>query len=165
MEAPGKLTRTEQTTIHRWFSGSFTYYLPPEKAGYKSFDAYAHRLYGLRLDIDLIWKVAPWTWAADWITNFGDNVRNVAAFSNDGLVMRYGYVMEKTTTVVEYALNGLKLYGQPPLNLKQAFITQTKVRRKATPYGFGLDPGTFTAKQWSIIAALGISKAPRSLNF
>jgi hypothetical protein len=165
VEAPGKLTRTEQTTIHRWFSGSFTYYLPPEKEGYKSFDAYAHRLYGLRLDIDLIWKVAPWTWAVDWITNFGDNVRNVAAFSNDGLVMRYGYVMETTTTVVEYSLTGLKLYGLPPLNLTQAFISKTKVRRKATPYGFGLDPSTFSAKQWSIIAALGISKAPRSLNF
>lgn len=162
---PGRLTKTEKLTTYRWFSGSFTYYLPPEKPGYKSFDAYAHKLYGLRLDIDLIWKAAPWTWFADWFTNFGDNVHNVAAFSNDGLVMRYGYIMEHTISETTYALNGLQLYGQPPLNLTQTFISETKVRRKATPYGFGLDPGTLSAKQWSIIAALGISKAPRSFNF
>lgn len=162
---PGVLTKTEKTTVNRWFSGSFTYYLPPEKPGYKSFDAYAHRLYGLRLDLDLIWKVAPWTWFADWFTNFGDNVHNVAAFSNDGLVMRYGYIMEHTITETTYALNGLGLFGLPPLNLTQTFVTETKARRKATPYGFGLDPGTLSAKQWSIIAALGISKAPRSFNF
>lgn len=161
---PGRLRKTVKTTTHRWFSGSFTYYLP-ETAGYKSFDAYAHRLYGLRLDIDLVWKIAPWSWAADWVTNFGDVVRNVAAFSHDGLVMRYGYIMESTTVETTYSLTGLQLYGMQPLNLTQTFTSYTKKRRKATPYGFGLDPGTFSAKQWSIIAALGISKAPRSLNF
>lgn len=161
---PGKLLKTVTTTTRRWFSGSFTYYVPT-KPGYKAFDAYAHKLYGLRLDLDLIWKIAPWTWAADWVTNFGDNVRNVAAFQNDGLVMRYGYIMETTTIRTEWALIGLNLYGLGPINLTQSFVTTTKKRRKATPYGFGLDPGTFSAKQWSIIAALGISKAPRSLNF
>lgn len=162
--APGRLRKTVTTTTHRWFSGSFTYYLP-KQAGYKSFDAYAHKLYGLRLDIDLLWKIAPWTWAADWVANFGDVVRNVAAFSHDGLVMRYGYVMESSVIKTEYSLTGLELYGLGPVNLTQSFTTTVKKRRKATPYGFGLDPGTFTAKQWSIIAALGISKAPRSLTF
>jgi len=44
-------------------------------------------------------------------------------------------------------------------------ITSVKQRSVATPFGFGLDPGAFSPKQWSIIAALGFSKAPRSLNF
>lgn len=161
---PGRLRKTVKTTTHRWFSGSFTYYLP-KQAGYKSFDAYAHKLYGLRLDIDLIWKIAPWTWALDWVNNFGDVVRNVAAFSHDGLVMRYGYIMESTTIETTYSLTGLNLYGVGLVNLEQQFVSSTKKRRKATPYGFGLDPGTLSPKQWSIIAALGISKAPRSFNF
>lgn len=160
--APGKLTKTVTTTTHRWFSGSFTYYLPKDSAAGLQ-EALAHRLYGLRLDIDLIWKIAPWTWAADWVTNFGDVVRNVAAFSHDGLVMRYGYMMESTVIKTEYALIGLELYGTGKINLSQSFVTTTKKRRKATPYGFGFDPGTFNARQWSIIAALGISRAPRRL--
>lgn len=162
--SPGKLTKTVITRKRRWFSGSFTYYLPKDSAAGLQ-EALAHRLYGLRLDIDLVWKIAPWTWAADWVTNFGDVVRNVAAFSHDGLVMRYGYMMETTSVLTEYTLNGLVLHGTGPLNLTQSFTQVTKQRRKATPYGFGFDPGTFSARQWSIIAALGISKAPRKLNF
>lgn len=160
---PGKLSKTVTTTTKRWFSGSFTYYLPKDSA-FGLREALAHRLYGLRLDIDLVWKIAPWSWAADWVTNFGDVVRNVAAFSHDGLVMRYGYMMETTIVKTEYALIGLELYGTGKINLTQSFVTTTKKRRKATPYGFGFDPGTFTARQWSIIAALGISRAPRRLN-
>lgn len=160
---PGKLSKTVTTRKRRWFSGSYTYYLPADLNGRN--EAILHRLYGLRLDMDLLWKIAPWTWAADWVTNFGDVVRNVTAFSHDGLVMRYGYMMETITVTTTYALNGLELHGTGPLNLTQTFVTTTKKRRKATPYGFGFDPGTFSARQWSIIAALGISKAPRSLNF
>lgn len=159
---PGKLSKTVTTRKRRWFSGSFTYFLPTDSAAGLQ-EALAHRLYGLRLDIDLVWKIAPWSWAADWVTNFGDVVRNVAAFSHDGLVMRYGYMMEHTTVITTYALNGVQLYGMQPLNLSQVFVTTTKKRVKATPYGFGFDPGTFTARQWSIIAALGISRAPRKL--
>lgn len=161
---PGKLSKTTKKTVVRWFSGSFTYYLD-NKVGLKLREQLASKLYGLRLTPDLVWKIAPWTWAADWITNFGDVVHNVSAFQQDGLVMRYGYLMETTTQEVTYSLNGLRLWGQPPLNLSETYVSITKARRKATPYGFGFDPGTFSARQWSIIAALGITKAPRSLNF
>lgn len=161
---PGKLTKTETTVKKRWFSGSFTYYLP-NTVNAKMREQLAAKLYGLRLTPDLIWKIAPWSWAADWVTNIGDVIHNVSAFREDGLVMRYGYMMETITVTTTYALNGVRLWNQPPLNLSQTFVVTSKTRRKATPYGFGLDPGTFSAKQWSIIAALGITKAPRSLNF
>jgi hypothetical protein len=161
--APGKLTKTVITYKKTWCSLCFTYYLPKDVNARN--EAILHHLYGLRVDADLLWKIAPWTWALDWVVNFGDVVRNVAAFAHDGLVLRYGYIMEHTRIITQYSLTGLQLYGQEPLNLTQTFVTETKKRRKATPFGFGFDPGTFSPRQWSIIAALGISKAPRSLNF
>ena len=160
---PGKLSKTVTTTRKVWFRGCYTYYLPKEGT-FGNVEAHANKLFGLRLTPHLLWQLAPWSWALDWITNFGDVVKNMSAFANDGLVLRYGYMMETSTVKTEYALNGLTLYGQGPINLVQSFTTTVKRRIKATPYGFGFDPGTFTARQWSIIAALGISKFPRQLN-
>lgn len=161
ISTPGVLTKTVVTRKRRWFSGCFTYYLKTDRLA--RLEQYSNRLYGTRVTTDLLWKIGPWSWAADWITNFGDVVRNTAAFANDGLVMRYGYMMEHTSVITEYSLRGMTLFDGQVLNLTQSFVTTTKKRRRATPYGFGFDPGTFTPRQWSIIAALGISRRPRQL--
>jgi hypothetical protein len=42
-------------------------------------------------------------------------------------------------------------------------MVEQKRRIKSTPFGFGLSPGSFTARQWSILAALGMTRGPRSL--
>lgn len=160
--SPGKLSKTVTTTRKVWFKGCYTYYLPKEGT-FGNVEAHAAKLFGLRITPHLLWQLGPWSWAADWITNFGDVVKNMSAFQNDGLVLRYGYVMEESTVTTEYALNGLELHGTGKLNLVQSFTTKVKRRIKATPYGFGFDPGTFSARQWSIIAALGINRIPRSL--
>jgi hypothetical protein len=166
---PGTLLRTTATVRRRWFVGAFTYYLTPSGLGKwseaKRAEQLANHLYGLRITPDLLWKLAPWSWAADWVGNIGNVIHNWSAFQNDGLVMHYGYVMEETTRITDYALVGALVKGVPPCTPTQTFITTTKYRRRATPYGFGLNAQAFTAKQWSIIAALGISRAPRSLNF
>lgn len=122
----------------------------------------AERIWGVRLNPEVLWNLTPWSWAADWVTNAEDVFANVSAFSSEGLVMRYGYVMETTTTRITDTLRPtLGKYG--PYTLQHSYGTTVKVRRRATPYGFGLDPGTFSAYQWGIIAALGISKAPKTL--
>lgn len=160
------LTTTVKTLV--WFSGAFTYYLPKVDSFMgkaKHIDALGNHLYGTRVTPDLLYKLAPWSWALDWVTNTGDLIHNWSAFQNDGLVMQYGYVMEKKTTTNTYTLLDVKLVNVPPLTLTQTEVFETKTRRRATPYGFGLNASSFTNKQWSIIAALGISKAPRSLIF
>lgn len=169
----GTLTKTETTVTKRWFKGAFTYFLPypePNDNGFvttlkkwKLAEAAANRLFGLRLTPDLLYKVTPWSWALDWVSNTGDVIHNWSAFANDGLVMDYGYIMETKIREVTYSLtnvgssNGLQ-------NFVQTYRYTTKSRLRATPYGFGVNPASFTAKQWSIIAALGISKQPLSLN-
>lgn len=165
----GQLTKTVITTTEQWASFCFTYYLPVDDgtivSKFRRYEALANKLFGLRITPDLLWKLAPWSWAIDWVTNTGSIIRNWSAFQNDGLVLRYGYVMERKTAVTQYALSGVRYKSGRTINSIQTITSVTKSRRRATPYGFGLNPQSFSVFQWSIIAALGISKAPRSLAF
>lgn len=165
----GKYTRTTVTSYKRWASFCFTYYLPVDDGTaigkFRHYEALASKLFGLRITPDLLWKLAPWSWAVDWVSNAGAIIRNWSAFQNDGLVLRYGYVMEQVTVTRTDSLQGVVYKSGRTQSLRQVRTCTTKSRRRATPYGFGLNPQSFSAFQWSIIAALGISKAPRSLDF
>lgn len=155
----------KRTTFYRrtWFSGSFTYHLP---VGYKSrnwltrVSAEAGPLLGLELTPEVVWNAAPWTWAIDWFSNLGDVVSNVSDWSTDGLVMRYGYIMEHTLQEVEYRMIGPTRYQ--PWGTQWAdpitFSLETKRRRKATPFGFEATWNTLTPRQLAIAAALGITR-------
>lgn len=159
----GSRTTTTVTTTDRWFSGCFTYYLPVDDnvmGKIAKCAAEADKLFGISLTPELVWQLTPWSWAADWVSNIGDIIHNVSAFQQDGLVMRWGYIMEKSTKEVTYTLSDYKLRGLGPINLRQTFGTSRKVRLKATPYGFGLNIGGFSNRQWAILVALGISRGP-----
>jgi len=68
--------------------------------------------------------------------------------------------MDHTIIKDTYTLSGvhLKGYGRRPIT--STFSTEIKKRRHATPFGFGLEGG-LTARQLSIIAALGLTKFKR----
>jgi hypothetical protein len=125
----------------------------------------ARLLYGLELSPEVVWNLAPWSWLIDWVAEVGPLMINVSAFSQDGLVLRYGYVMEENfrrVTRINQRANvprGTDL----PREVRETFTGKRLMRRKATPYGFGLDFGGFSARQWSILGALGITLAPRRL--
>lgn len=159
--APGKLTQTTTTSTKQWFKGAFTYYLPPVGstglALAQRVEQQANRLYGLRLDPELLWQLTPWSWAIDWVTNAGDVIHNFKAFQNDGLVMKYGYIMETKISKTVHSLEGVKTVSGT-FSRTQTETSTTKIRRAATPYGFGKDPSSFSKKQLATIAALGFSK-------
>ena len=172
--ANGTLIKTTRTETQRYFSGAFTYYLPPvlpEDNGFvqainkwRQAEAYANRLFGLRLNPELLYKLTPWTWAAGWLTDAGSVVHNWQSFSSDGLVLHHGYIMESLFSDESWSLTNLKTTGGT-VNSTQTRRKETKSRARATPYGFGVNPSSFTGKQWAVIAALGISRQPLSLNF
>lgn len=146
-----------------WFSGCFTYYLPPYISGgdnSKRYAMLANRLYGTRLTPEVLWDLAPWSWAADWFGNTGDVLRNVSAFQNDGLVMPYGYIMEEKSVTVHYESQGNWCITEPFTNLSlfQEFTTVVKSRWPASPYGFGISADSLTARQNATVLALGISR-------
>lgn len=163
----GNAERTHQIKRKVWFKGSFSYYLP-EPDGLvnivKRSERIANKLYGARIDPLLFYKLEPWSWLLDWVTTTGDVIHNWSAFTEDGLVMNYGYVMETKSHLITDSLNGLHFKNGAQVDTSQTTLVETKSRRRATPYGFGLQPSSFSTKQWAIIAALGISKKPRSLD-
>jgi hypothetical protein len=157
-----KLYKTTETFRRVWFSGAFTYHLP---IGYKSRNgmvraaAKAGPLLGLELTPDVMWNLAPWTWAIDWFSNAGDVVSNLSDWATDGLVMKYGYIMEHCSTKVTYALDRNSRYkarGSYPAIV--TVLVETKRRQRATPFGFGLTWNGLSPRQLAIAAALGITR-------
>jgi len=164
-DAFGKRFKTRETVSRTWFSGAYTYHF---NQGQRLWDKMeraeqeANRLYGLRLSPALAWELAPWSWAVDWVTNLGDVMTNISAFSRDGLVLVYGYVMTEMSITDTYVLPCTP-HGMGRINLVQRFTTRVKKRVKATPYGFGLDPDwkDFSVRQLAILGALGITRSNR----
>jgi hypothetical protein len=164
----GNLTAVKISVRNVWFSGCFTYYLNLGKSESDRLEyaaQQARRLYGVRLSPDVLWNLAPWSWAADWVTNIGDVLQNLSNFSTDGLVMRYGYIMEHHVLELHTSRTGIRprvssVTGSiSSSTAAEIYRVERKIRKRATPFGFGLDPGTFTSRQWSILAALGISRS------
>lgn len=151
----------ETTTVKRWFSGAFTYHaVAPDKlvgSMISRIQEYNHLL-GVLPTPEAIWNLTPWSWAADWVTNMGDLMNNLSMFLTDDLVIPYGYVMEHTLRTKDLNVSGYSIVGAGPVNSNQRFVSETKVRRRATPFGFGLDVGQFSDRQWAILAALGLSQ-------
>jgi hypothetical protein len=125
--------------------------------------AEARKLYGLELTPATVWNLAPWSWALDWEGTMGDVLHNVSRFAQDGLVMRYGYIMKETKVTSTYSLSAGLLKVDHPYSLGLSFtVTATKKeRRRATPFGFGVTPTALTSRQNAILGALALSKAPR----
>lgn len=162
--------RLETETVRNrevWFSGCYTYYLNLDRDTRSRLEYSAQaakRLYGIRVSPDVLYNLMPWSWAIDWVTNTGDVIQNLSAFAQDGLVLRYGYVMETSTVEVTRRFQGERNSTYPAahlLKLSDSYGVTRKARERATPYGFGLDPDGFTAKQVSILAALGLSRQGR----
>ncbi|DAD50021.1 maturation protein [ssRNA phage Gephyllon.1_1] len=156
----GRTYQTTVTTVNRWFSGAFTNYAPPVPEGYGRVDA-ATKLLGLDLTPEVLWEVMPWSWAVDWFSDAGSVISNFQAFKIDGLVMRYGYVMEHVVSKRTYYHTGPtgSCFGDSVYPTSMVFVTETKARRRANPYGFGLTDAGLTGRQKTILGALGITKS------
>lgn len=159
----GTVIRIRNTIQRRWFSGAFTYHLPlgySERSMMSRTALKAKLAYGLSLDPETIWNLAPWTWAIDWVSNAGAVVSNLSDWATDGLVLKYGYIMEHTVVRDTYDFVGpTGLHSSDVRPVPITFVTETKIRRRATPFGFGLTMGGLTPRQLSIISALGISRS------
>lgn len=164
---PFTATITTTTRRRTWFSGAFTY----KPLGNVENENYlnwiqdnarkANHLLGLRVTPDVFWNLLPWSWLVDWHSNVGDVLHNISMYQTDGLVMVYGYIMQTVETTRTVVMTGGELKGISSwavTNHPSTVTTVEKVRRPANPFGFGISPASLNARQWSILAALGISK-------
>jgi hypothetical protein len=146
-----------------WFSGAFQYYIPKGDSAYSKLNkylSYADKLLGIELTPETLWNLAPWSWAIDWFSNVGDVIHNVSAFKIDDLVMRYGYIMCHQSVKRRASWGATTLAGGQSSAGWYEIEKYRKLRRPATPYGFGLELGSLSAYQWSILVALGLTKRP-----
>ncbi len=158
----GRLVRERKIKRKTWFSGAFVYHVPTGTdnmsafwRGLQKYDA----LYGIAPTPDVIWNLAPWSWAVDWFANIGDVLSNVSNRLLYGQVLRYGYVMETTTVTDTYTRFSPNFKGGTAFHTQIERITKQRV--KASPFGFGIDWDGFDAYQLSILAALGITRGKR----
>lgn len=158
----GKVVKVREVERSQWFSGCFTYHLP---AGYESrsgigkLATQADKLFGVSPTPETLWNLAPWSWAIDWFSNTGDVISNLQDFKLLGLVMRYGYVMEHTIVRDTYTFVRNDASSIVKANVSSiCLVTETKKRRAANPFGFGVTWNGISTFQASIAAALGISR-------
>jgi hypothetical protein len=150
----GDLVREVKKTTRRTFSGGFTYHLPGDYPGVSEMSKsalYAKKVLGLDLSPDTVWNLTPWSWALDWFSNTGDVIDNLSDYATDGLVMRYGYIQRHVTESHTYRLSSFD-------GTSLSFVTETKCRVKANPFGFGLTWEGLTPRQIAISIALGINR-------
>jgi hypothetical protein len=168
------ISATEQRTDKIWFSGAFRYHLAADSDILSRIDRtsqIAHKWLGAGgVDLNTFWQLMPWSWFIDWFVDVGDIIDNANSALLNGQVLQYGYLMRETTVKRAYTTDSAMIYrGSDATQDRQigfastTYVSQRKQRVKATPYGFGLNPDTFSAQQWAILGALGLSKGPRKL--
>ncbi len=172
--APNEVIREQLSSQDIYFRGAFQYaviegHTFSDKLA--EFEQKSQILLGTRVTPEVLWNLAPWSWLADWSFNIGDIISNSTYLSSDGLVMKYGYLMRHTMAYNRYIIpRGARFAslaaggkGVETGPIYTVFGRETKERYKATPYGFGLNPSDFSLKQWAILGALGLTKAPKVL--
>lgn len=158
----GVLDEHERRTSNVWFSGSFQYLLNPGDGAMEKLESAAQQanyLLGLKVTPEVLWNLVPWSWFVDWFANVGTVISNVSAMSENGLVLKYGYLMRHTvaTRYVSYtaphtAINPGRVYTT-------RYRTERKERVRASPYGFGLTGKDLSFRQIGILAALAEMRA------
>jgi hypothetical protein len=176
-KGPARCSVTVERRVRKYFKGCFTYGGPSKTDSYGralGFGKEADQVYGISLTPDVLWELAPWSWAVDWFSNTGDVINNITNFALAGLVMRYGYMMKETsykmyctwsdalTTLGRYdsktdqfvetkdvAQGGGGLFGYEKVE---------KSRVPANPFGFGVGWEDLSPTQLAITAAIGITR-------
>lgn len=157
---PMNLVQTKTVKSRRWFSGSFTYLAPSQSdswGGMVGAASDANKLFGISLTPDIVWELTPWSWAVDWFTNAGDVISNVNHFVLQGLIMRYGYMMEETTIEINHSFSDKPFSARGwPTVPPSTYKCTLKRRVGANAFGFGVTPSSLSTTQVAIAAALGI---------
>lgn len=139
-----------------WFEGAFRYWIPgnPETWQWKA-KALAS-IYGVQPNPSLVWELTPWSWLIDWCSNVGDVIANLSSIAYDGLCAKYAFIMGTTRQSCDYT--GTANYDTGPVTKTWSAELVSKRRHAASAFGFGLSDIDFSARQWSILAALGITR-------
>jgi len=165
-DSRGTLTRTRTSYQKIWFKGAYSYFLPLDdsiESNILRTEALCNKIMGTRITPSTLYELAPWSWLVDWFVSLGSFMKVQSTIGRDGLVLRYGYIMRTTRVTDTYALSGIRFKSFSPGTVTVRLTTVRKERVRATPYGFGVNPNSFSDNQWAILIALGLTKGPKTL--
>lgn len=165
IQCPGSSV-SKKTSTQFSFSGAFRYHVPVDSeflGRLRRYEALSARLFDTRITPELVWNLAPWSWAIDWFTNTGDVIHNISRLGSDGLVMQYGYAMRhmRVAEIHGGSYDFTDSVGRQQGYVERSIGSEWKQRVKAHPYGFGIDDTSLTAIQAAILAALGLTRGQR----
>ncbi|DAD51596.1 TPA_asm: maturation protein [ssRNA phage Gerhypos.2_17] len=155
--ARGILTSETETYERYWFVARWMYYLGSDSPVFgelRRIAQLARKTLGIRLDLELLWELAPWTWLSDWFVNIGDVLAVSSAISSDSTVLQYAYLMHETQYAVKYTHSGVLFFGNDSGPITSLVTQRRQERVRATPYGFGVNLGGLSPEQIAILAAL-----------
>lgn len=138
---------------NKWFEAEFVYYLPTGGSindKMRRYGSLARKLLGVDPSPELVWNIAPWSWAVDWFTNVGDVMHNISVLGNDGLVMRHAYIMCHTQWITRKTGTAFGVTSTSET------VKEFKTRLGASPYGFGVTSTDVSPRQLAVITALGL---------
>lgn len=154
----------EETLTRVWAMGSFKYYRPEFDASLQDYSSQWNdlqrrlKVYGAEISPTNVYKSTPWTWLIDWFSNVGDHIDQVNDILIDDVASRYMYVMRHWVRRLIFSTR--MHYWQGPLNFEWNRFIETKQRQRASSsFGFTLATKNLSPKQWSILAALGLSRS------
>jgi len=174
-------TVTTTNSLDVWYSAGYRYWIPDPTDWLWEGQAKA-ALFGLLPTPGQLWDLMPWTWLADWTSDVGEILDAVSPTAVNNLVQLYGYTMRHDVTTVTatcqtshearhdsgtFTIGGNTYpYGGEWGSCDHSFSTTYKKERKIRAGGFNpFGPSTsladLTAGQVGILAALGLSRAPK----
>jgi len=105
------------------------------------------------------WDIIPFSWLFDWIAHIGQALENYSAFGRRYNV-DYAYITRKTNFVVERGVQESTRTHQLDWSSKRAVTVVTHTSRKrASPFGIGVEWPNLSSAQIAILTALGFTKA------
>jgi hypothetical protein len=125
------------------------------------------RQLGLVDDPTILWELTPFSWLVDWAANIGNSISNAHLLSpiSGRHAVDYAYLTTQLTQSVEdeprtftsYAASHT-IFDYRLATSKGVHTSVSRVRDRATPFGFGTQLGSLNAGQYAILIALGLAR-------
>jgi hypothetical protein len=152
------------TKVDYWFSAKWKFVIEAsltDSGGYYIPDDVRARikkvLFSTEMNPAVFWDVMPWTWLIGWSTNVSTNLHNLVDPLLPEQAAEYAFIMGQHETEDRTVATQVFTGG---VSIQRSCVRTTtwKMRKTASPFGFGIQFVSLSAKQIAILAALGISK-------
>lgn len=127
----------------------------------------ALRQLGLVDDPTILWNLTPYSWLVDWVANIGNSLVNAHQFAplSGKHSVDYAYFTSQLTeqhsetpTKINRSSSGYDV-SQVAVTREGYYSTVSRIRNRATPFGFGTQLGSISTGQFAILVALGLAKS------